>query len=551
MRNSSITGRTVITHLAEYSTIKEQKVLSHTPTPPSSTPSPPSPQEINFSNTNSSKQTLLHKLVQEGNEKKIQGLLAQQKELINKRDLDGKTALFLAVIQGQPTVVQLLLNQGADPCIPSYEKETVLHAASFHGRLQVLKDLLQLALLKPFINGKDSSGKTPLHQAVCGDSKPEIVQCLLDRGADPNTRDQTGNTPLHLACQHGHVESFDLLMKKDTPFNLANDNHEMPLDLAIRWGRDEIFHHFLGTRERLPDEYHLKKLPEDIEGYFFQCLIKAKKLNLIEEQIIFLQRLGDFYIQKKEFIKAAQFFNGALAILQKKHTHPFFEKYLFDQIHQIEARCLESLGIKTPKTKGIIEKYRQELMVIRQKIKQQFTNGNEIQQILFELTESYKKVLSQLITEAQNLLGPSPVKWACIGLGSMSRGEMCPYSDLEFAFILEKETQAALTYFRTLSKILELLVINLGETAFPVFSYIDPFHPSPTPSGFSLDSGGNTPLGIPGLYELMGTPEKLAQFEQQPWIDRNIILTNAMSHVCLVAGSEKLLEKYNKEKKLS
>ena len=98
MTNSSTTCRTVITHWAEHSTIKEQKVLASTPTPPSSTQSPPSPQEINFSNTNSSKQTLLHKLVQEGNEKKIQGLLAQQKELINKRDLDGKTALFLAVI---------------------------------------------------------------------------------------------------------------------------------------------------------------------------------------------------------------------------------------------------------------------------------------------------------------------------------------------------------------------------------------------------------------------------------------------------------------------
>ena len=133
--------------------------------------------------------------------------------------------------------------------------------------------------------------------------------------------------------------------------------------------------------------------------------------------------------------------------MQKKQTHPFFEKYLSDQIHQIEARCLESLGIKTPKTKGIIEKYRQELMVIRQKIKLQYTNGNEIEPILFELTEAYKKILSQLITEAQNLLGPSPVKWACIGLGSMSRGEMCPYSDLEFAFILEKETQSSANLF--------------------------------------------------------------------------------------------------------
>ena len=91
-------------------------------------------------------------------------------------------------------------------------------------------------------------------------------------------------------------------------------------------------------------------------------------------------------------------------------------------------------------------------------------------------------------------------------MGSMARGEMCPNSDIEFAFILEKETPKALDYFRHLSHILALQILNLGETKFPIFERVDIAHPSPTPNGFSLDSAGNSPLGVPGIYELIGSP---------------------------------------------
>ncbi len=83
---------------------------------------------------------------------------------------------------------------------------------------------------------------------------------------------------------------------------------------------------------------------------------------------------------------------------------------------------------------------------------------------------------------------------------------------------------------------------------FPIFAYVDPFHPSLTPGGFSLDTGGNTPLGVADFYELIGTPQQLAQFEEIQWMERNIILSNAMSTVCWIAGDEKLLSQYNQEK---
>ena len=126
------------------------------------------------------------------------------------------------------------------------------------------------------------------------------------------------------------------------------------------------------------------------------------------------------------------------------------------------------------------------------------------------------------------LLGPPPVQWACMGMGSMSRSEMCPYSDIEFAFLIAQETPEALAYFHLLSQLLELQIINLGETKYSVFGEKEP---SPTPKGFCLDTGGNTPLGY-GVYELIGTPKQLARFQTPEWIDQNIILANASNSVC-------------------
>jgi hypothetical protein len=72
-----------------------------------------------------------------------------------------------------------------------------------------------------------------------------------------------------------------------------------------------------------------------------------------------------------------------------------------------------------------------------------------------------------------------------------SRDEMCPYSDIEFAFALSTATEETLHYFRNLARIIELKVVNIGETPFPVFGGNGG---SPCVDGFCMDSAGNTPL---------------------------------------------------------
>ena len=122
-----------------------------------------------------------------------------------------------------------------------------------------------------------------------------------------------------------------------------------------------------------------------------------------------------------------------------------------------------------------------------------------------------------------------------------------PILTLSLLFYVAKETPEVLAYFRLLSQLLELQIINLGETKFPVFGEREP---SPTPDGFCMDTGGNTPLGVPGLYELIGTPQQLARFQTPEWIDQNIILANATNCVCWIAGDRKV-DRYLQEQKSS
>lgn len=129
----------------------------------------------------------------------------------------------------------------------------------------------------------------------------------------------------------------------------------------------------------------------------------------------------------------------------------------------------------------------------------------------------------------------------------MARGEMSLYSD-KFAFLIAVKSTATLKYFRSLSQLIALMVINLGETRFPVFSEVDKKHDSATPSGFSLDTGGNTPLVVTGVYELIGTPADLAKLLDREWIESNVILPNALSTICYLRGDQNLVEVFEQEK---
>jgi ankyrin repeat protein len=86
---------------------------------------------------------------------------------INMQSKEGRTPLFSACSKkGELNTVQLLLKNGADPCIADYDKITPLHAAASSGRVDIVEELLNNKNKKVELNAKDKNDVTPLLVAV-------------------------------------------------------------------------------------------------------------------------------------------------------------------------------------------------------------------------------------------------------------------------------------------------------------------------------------------------------------------------------------------------
>lgn len=99
----------------------------------------------------------------------------------------GSWPLHDACEQGNTEAVRFLLEHGADPNLTS-TGETALFAAVAKDNLECVRLLLDAGAQ---VNAQDVDGWTCLFH-LCSEA---VAHCLLDRGADPGLRDQTGGVP--------------------------------------------------------------------------------------------------------------------------------------------------------------------------------------------------------------------------------------------------------------------------------------------------------------------------------------------------------------------
>lgn len=104
--------------------------------------------------------------------------------------------LHEAVAQNRLSIVQTLLDEGADP--DALTGQTPLHRAVETGQEEVAALLLDRGAT---IDAPDAQGRTPLLLALHL-QQTALAERLLDAGADPNRPDTSGTTPLMEAVSH-------------------------------------------------------------------------------------------------------------------------------------------------------------------------------------------------------------------------------------------------------------------------------------------------------------------------------------------------------------
>ena len=112
-------------------------------------------------------------------------------------------------------ILKLTIDAGADPALTNRYGGTALIPASEHGYIDVIKELLTRTNID--VNHINNLGWTALMEAIVlsnGDeAQQQVIQLLIEYGADVNIPDNDGVTPLQHARSHNFEEIENILLE--------------------------------------------------------------------------------------------------------------------------------------------------------------------------------------------------------------------------------------------------------------------------------------------------------------------------------------------------
>jgi ankyrin repeat protein len=146
------------------------------------------------------------------------------------------TPLHIAICQGQPSIIRLLIARGAsmtvdtwkfktvNPARPQRLNATALHWAAACGIKSAVKELVTSG--KVDVNCVAMDNETPLYYACLASPDPSVVSLLLDLGADPTIISHSfyNKSALMAACDTGNYAAALVLLENngDRLFGLPN-----------------------------------------------------------------------------------------------------------------------------------------------------------------------------------------------------------------------------------------------------------------------------------------------------------------------------------------
>lgn len=169
----------------------------------------------------------IFKAIRDGDAEQVRSLLDSAPWLVEAKCGEHLDALTLAISCERPEVVRVLLQHGGDA-------SRAIRAALLQHDPEILRALLDAGAdpNTPVALGWTDANISPLHFAAEWDYLT-MAEILLDRGADPNAVDETGNTPLHLASHGYDVGMTRLIAAHGADVNARDADGTTPLFDAV------------------------------------------------------------------------------------------------------------------------------------------------------------------------------------------------------------------------------------------------------------------------------------------------------------------------------
>uniref|UniRef100_A0ABD2X400 Uncharacterized protein n=1 Tax=Trichogramma kaykai TaxID=54128 RepID=A0ABD2X400_9HYME len=181
--------------------------------------------------------------------------------------------LHTALYYGSKMVVEVLLNRGADPNLSDADGLTPLHVIG--KRLNNENGLAELffkindennQIVQ--IDARDRLGDTPLHSALNKYVHRSLLELLLRRGANPNSTNEEGMTPLHFICKDRYEAAPELT---ELFFNVNDDIQQtVQVDALDKYGRTPLQFAVANLLPRVVDL--LLDHGADLSSFTFPCV---------------------------------------------------------------------------------------------------------------------------------------------------------------------------------------------------------------------------------------------------------------------------------------